>query len=313
MYLTLSIALFIASARVKTADENQKEFTKLCRVHNLLKTAVVKQKMSSGNSDAHETITAAASRALANVKKLNLTAAEEGKKKVLRDASQYLTLQKVNGDNAEKGYFENVEEPEFQKLRKDLQDIEDTKDTGKTFAKTYGTPFSDNQKTAIRAPLAFLAQAAAAIHANLTAVYNKATLARQQARLDFSKAVYGDKAMNNKTATSMNPNRPLPDKTTTGNFPWGTPQDRNAVCKAPEVNSGKAGSGLAIDIVCICTKKESKGQQLCNSALESGSSVIDGTGSTAKAHKAWKASSAACPKVAEKALGGEQRTQKRPN
>ncbi|SCU64486.1 Trypanosomal VSG domain containing protein, putative [Trypanosoma equiperdum] len=187
MYLTLSIALILALTRVRTDDENHKEFKQLCRVYNLLTAAVVEQKISSGNSDAHETITAAASRALANVKKLNLTAAEEGKTKVLRDASQYPTLQKVKADDAAKGYFENVEEAEFQKLRKDLQDIEDTKDTGKTFAKTYGTPFSDNQKTAIRAPLAFLAQAAAAIHANLTAVYNKATLARQQARQIFPK------------------------------------------------------------------------------------------------------------------------------
>nr|APD75694.1 variant surface glycoprotein 1125.5646 [Trypanosoma brucei] len=269
MYLTLSIALFIASARVKTADENQKEFTKLCRVHNLLKTAVVKQKMSSGNSDAHETITAAASRALANVKKLNLTAAEEGKKKVLRDASQYLTLQKVNGDNAAKGYFENVEEPEFQQLRKDLEDIENSKGTGETFAKTYGAPFSDNHKKAIRQPLALLAKAENTIHGKLTTVYNKATLARQKAQLDFSKAVYGDEAMSGKDATSMKPDSQLPDETTATNFPWGPTEDRDAVCKNPAANSGKDESALAIDMVCICTKNEAAGQQLCNSALAS--------------------------------------------
>nr|AGH60887.1 variant surface glycoprotein 307 [Trypanosoma brucei]APD74556.1 variant surface glycoprotein 1125.4018 [Trypanosoma brucei] len=309
MYLTLSIALILALTRVRTDDENHKEFKQLCRVYNLLTAAVVEQKISSGNSEQRETITAAASRTLANVKKLNLTAAEEGKTKVLRDAGQYPTLKKVADDSAAKGYFENVEEAEFQKLREDLEDIENSKGTGETFAKTYGTPFSDSQKEAIRAPLTFMAQAATTIHGKLTAVYKQATLARQQAQLAFSKAVYGEKVLAGKDAALMKPDKPLPDPTTAANFPWGAADDRDAVCKNPTVNSGKAGSALAIDMVCICTKKQATPQQLCGTALTGGSTVIDSSSSQSKAHAAWKALSAACTKMANEATGGDQKMQ----
>ncbi|SCU71472.1 Trypanosomal VSG domain containing protein, putative [Trypanosoma equiperdum] len=62
-------------------------------------------------------------------------------------------------------------------------------------------------------------------------------------------------------------------------------------------------------MVCICTKKESKVKQLCSRALTGAASVIDSTSSQGKAHKAWKALSAACTKLAEKAVEGEQKMQ----
>nr|ARB50914.1 variant surface glycoprotein [Trypanosoma brucei] len=168
-------------------------------------------------------------------------------------------------------------------------------ETKKQFREDNGIPLPAAARQNLRGAMTQLANKVQNIQTAFEVANQQETKLRRQAKKHMMIALYGETA----TATITDTRDPdadfQPDLSTS--FPLTASNTRDEECKKPPPTSAGAGTALAADAICLCTKSATTAHDACLSSGNIGSYNMHGATAKATLATLWGKIKAECDKI----------------